>query len=176
MPRRSTITLLDPRIREAVDRLIRENRATIDDIVASIDGLASRSAVGRYVKSAREQMAKYREAQEIAKVWIGKLEAEPEGDVGRLLSEMLRTVAFEQISKRADGEASTPLEMSLLARTIKDLSAADKTSADRLLRVRREVQVKAEKVAEEVVQTARKAGLTAEGAAAIRARILGIAA
>ena len=90
MARRSSVAKLDPRIRESVDRAIRENRATIDDIVDKLDGIMgedapSRSAVGRYVKGAREQMQRYREAQEMAKVWVGKLEDDMEQCADRRL-------------------------------------------------------------------------------------------
>ena len=100
MAKRSSITQLDPRVREAVDAAIREGRATIDDLVVligSYGATASRSSVGRYVKNATAQLNRYREAQEVAKVWIGKLADDPQSDVGRLLAEMLRTVAFQQI-------------------------------------------------------------------------------
>ena len=65
MPRRSAIKRLDPRIREAVDKLVRDGRATIDDIVDRLEGMLgehapSRSSVGRYVKSTREKMARFR--------------------------------------------------------------------------------------------------------------------
>jgi hypothetical protein len=133
MARKSSIKELDPRIREAVDQAIREGRATIDDIVALIaqlGGEVSRSAVGRYKQRAENQMQKYREAQEVAKVWIGKLQADPEGDIGRLLAEMLRTVAFQSIG---DMEAASPMDMMLLAKALKDMAGADKLTAERIL-------------------------------------------
>ncbi len=89
----------------------------------------SRSAVGRYVKNANDQMRRYQEAQEVAKVWIAKMGNEPEGDVGRLLAEMLRTVAFQVIgSMDTDGDEVDAKSIMMLARGIKDLAAADKAS------------------------------------------------
>ncbi len=70
---KSSVLMLEPRIKEAVDRAIREERATLDEIVAMIEqmgGEASRSAVGRYAKNAREKLEKFREAQQLASVWI----------------------------------------------------------------------------------------------------------
>ena len=142
MGRKSTVRQLDDRIRQAVDRLIREDKATIDQIVDRLEDMLgqdapSRSAVGRYVKGTREQMKRYREAQELATVWVGKLEEEPGGDVGRLLSEMLRTVAFQQLAGAGDGgaEVSTK-EVALLAGALRDLNTADKMSLDRELKIR----------------------------------------
>lgn len=145
MARRSSITQLDPRVRELVDRLVREGRATIDQIVAELEArlgqdAPSRSSVGRYAANARRQMERYREAQEVAKVWVGKIEEEPDGDVGRLLAEMLRTVAFQQLSGLGDeGAEVEPRHIAALAGAIRDLASADKTRADVVLRVRKEI-------------------------------------
>lgn len=178
MGRKSTVKRLDPRIREKVDRLIREDRATIDQIVGRLDdmlgeGAPSRSAVGRYVKSAREQMHRYREAQELAKVWVGKLEEDPQGDVGRLLSEMLRTVAFQQLSLAGDeGAKITTKDIMFLAGAIKDLANADKVSIERELRVRQEV---ARKAAAKAAEVAKRGGLSRDVVDDLRREILGVA-
>lgn len=171
MPKPSSITQLDPRIREAVDRAIREG-STIDDVVALIDdmgGDASRSAVGRYKKNAEEQMEQYREAQEVAKVWIGKLEEDPESDVGRLLSEMLRTVAFQAMGRM--DEKTKPGDIMFLAKAMKELASADKISTDRELKIRQEVAKKAADKAEDV---GRQMGLTADQSAGLKKELLGI--
>lgn len=171
MGRKSSIKGMDPRIREAVDAAIREGRATIDDIVAivaSMGGQASRSAVGRYKQQAEAQMQRYREAQEVAKVWIGKLQADPEGDVGRLLAELLRTAAFQTLGNM---EAATPGDLMFMARTLKDLASADKMTAERILKVRQEAAKEAATVA---AKEAKSAGLSDEAAELIRQKILGV--
>lgn len=170
--RKSSIKQLDPRVKSAVDAAIREDRATIDDIVAIIrelGGEASRSAVGRYKQKAEAQMARYREAQEIAKVWIGKLTTDPEGDVGRLLAEMLRTTAFQTMG---DIDEATPQDIMFLGKALKDLASADKLTADRILVVRREAAKEAAAVA---VKEAKGAGLSDDAADLIRRKILGVA-
>lgn len=149
MPRQSTVKAMSQEARQALDQMVRENRATIDQIrdrLLELEGeeAPSRSAIGRYVKSAQEQMERYRQAQEVAKVWVGKLEEEPDGDVGRLLSEMLRTVAFSTMGQMGENEnEADPKDISYLARTIKDLASADKISAERELRIRKETAEKA---------------------------------
>lgn len=172
MGRQSAIKQLDPRIKSAVDSAIREDRATINDIVAIIrelGGDASRSAVGRYKQKAETQMARYREAQEVAKVWIGKLQTDPEGDVGRLLAEMLRTTAFQTIG---DIDEATPQDIMFLGKALKDLASADTLTANRILVVRREAAKEAAVVA---VKEAKGAGLSDEAAEMIRKKILGVA-
>jgi hypothetical protein len=178
MGQKSTVKKLDPRIREAVDKLVRDGRATIDQIVDKLEGMLgeeapSRSAVGRYVKSAREQMKRYREAQELAKVWVGKLEEDPHGDVGRLLSEMLRTVAFQQLASAGDeGAQIDTKDIMFLAGAIKDLANADKVSLDRELRIRTEV---AKKAAEKAAEVAKRGGLSKDMVDNLRRELLGIA-
>lgn len=172
MGRKSAVARMDPQIREAVDAAIREGRATIADIVAIIremGGVASRSAVGRYMQRAEEQMQKFREAQEVARVWIGKLQADPEGDVGRLLAEMLRTMAFQTIG---DMETADPLSLAQLAKALKDLASTDKLTADRILLVRREA---AKEAADKVTTVARAKGLSAATVDELRREILGVA-
>lgn len=178
--RKSSIDQLDPRVKEAVDELVRGGRHTIDDIVQQIRALggdASRSAVGRYVKRAEDQMERYRQAQEVAKVWIGRLEENPNGDVGRLLSEMLRTVAFQTIGQLGDAEPSEEgnsgaMDIMLLARSIKDLASADKLSAEREMRVRQEVVRNA---AERAAAIAKKGGMSPQAVDEIRRELLGMA-
>jgi len=166
MPPRSKIERLDPRIREAVDELVRGGRATIDEIVERLramlgENAPSRAAVGRYAQRATAKMQRYREAQEVAKVWIAKLDQEPEGDVGRLLAEMLRTVAFEALGQLGDDGATVEAgDVMLLARAIKDLASADKLNADRQLKIRKELAQELEQKVEEQAKSG--APLTAD--------------
>lgn len=178
MGRKSSIQQLDPRLREAVDGLIREGRYTLDDILGHLAQLnggqapVSRSALGRYAQRAEEQLKRYREAQEVAKVWITKLEREPEGDVARLLPEMLRGIAFVtmgSIGEREEGGDAQ--EVMFLAKAMKDLAGADALTTARILKIREET---AKKAAVEAVKTAKAQGLSDEAAELIRQKILGV--
>lgn len=180
MGRKSTVAQLPREITEACNALIRDGH-TIDQIVAALQSLGadvSRSAVGRYVKSARESMEKYRQAQEVAKVWVDKLEAEPSGDVGRLLPEMLRVVAFQTLTNMGESDASVgAMDVMLLAKALKDIAGTQKTSIDTELlmrKVREETKAKADAAAAEVEQLTRNAGMSEELVSSIRARILGV--
>lgn len=178
MARKSSIRQLDPRLREAIDGLVRDGRHTLDDILAHLAQLnggeapVSRSALGRYAQRAEEQMRRYREAREVAKVWVAKFESEPDGDVARLLPEMLRSVAFQTLGSMSERkEAADAEEVMLLAKAMKDLASADKLTAERILKIREEV---AKKAAVEAVKTAKAQGLSDEAAELIRQKILGV--
>lgn len=147
MGRKSTVAVLDESIVSEVNRLIRDG-CTIDEILRALQPLGaevSRSAMGRYVKSARESMEKYRQAQEVAKVWVDKLETEPTGDVARLLPEMLRAVAFQTLSNMGEADdAIGPQELMFLAKALKDLSGASATNVSIELKMR-EIRAKAQR-------------------------------
>jgi hypothetical protein len=178
MAGRSRIKRMDKRVREAVDRLIREDHATIDEIVEKLQSMVgedapSRSAVGVYVKNTRLQMQRYREAQELAKVWVGRLEEDQSSDVGRLLSEMLRTVAFHQLASAGDegAEVSTK-EVRMLAAALRDLNTADKVAMERELKIRQEV---AKQAADKAAEVAKRGGLSKDVVDELRRELLGIA-
>lgn len=141
MGRRSTIEQLAPELTALCNRLVREGH-TIEEITAHLnemDAGVSRSAVGRYVKGAREQMKQYQDAQAVAGQWVAQLGENPKGDVGALLAEMLKNVAFQTISQMgsADAKAPKPMDVMLLAKSIKDLESTSKASLERRERIKR---------------------------------------
>lgn len=176
MVQKSTITKLDPRIRAEVDRLIREDGYTIDGLLEAIKALggeASRSAVGRYAQNAEAQMERYRQAQEVAKVWIGKLTADPQGDVSRLLIEMCRTLAFQQIDKLSDSNTTGAMDVMLISKALKDLAGTDKLTVERIEKIKDIARVEAmREAAERASQFATTEGLSAEQAVKLRKSIL----
>lgn len=175
---KSKITRLDPRVRTAVDEAIREGRATIDEIVLlirSMGGEASRSSVGRYVKGAAEQLANYRKMQEVAKVWIGKINQEPEGDIGRLAAETLRMLAVRVGQNLSEAEAAEvrPMDVMLLAKALDHLSRSNKVEVDRVVKVREAFGAKLEQLEGEAKKGG---GLDVATIQRIREEVYGIAA
>lgn len=176
MARRSSIAKLDPRIKEAVDAAIREGRATIDDLVAMIaahGASASRSAVGRYRKDFEESLSRYREAQEVAGRWVSQFKADPDGDVGRLLAEMLKTLAFTSM---ADKTSADPKDIHYLARAVRDLVGVDQVKAQIEARLRDEAKQRAEAAVKVIEGEAAQRRISPEALAAIREQVYGIVA
>jgi Protein of unknown function (DUF3486) len=181
---------LEPELKAEVDRLIRDGRATIDEIVVHVRGLGaevSRSAVHRYKQSAESAMKRYREAQEVAGVWVREFKEQPDGDVGRLLAEMLKSVAFSTLSGMADraddpaagGEdapaAPTPMDLMLMAKAIGELERARKTSFETEQRIRQQVETRTKAAAAAAAEAvAKERGLSTDTVQAIRAQILGV--
>lgn len=183
MGRRSTIEQLPRELADLCHRLIREGRTIheITDALNQLDADVSKSAVGRYVKGAREQMEHYREAQAVAGQWVSQLSEAPGSDVSALLAEMLKTVAFRTIADIGsadgpvdkDGKPKQPkaMDIMLLAKAIRDMEASTKASIERRERIERQALERQTKAAEKVAQ---KQGMSPEHWAQLRAQFLGI--
>jgi len=176
----SSIDRLPEDIRTQLHELLRDPRVTqmdatrrINAILAEQDHeLLSKSAVNRYAVRMDKIGARIRQSREVAKMWIGRLGAEPQGEVGKLLNEMVRNLAFEATTEMLDGEA--PIEPKML----KDLAIA----IERLERaasenVKREEEIR-KRVLEEAASiagtSAKKGGLSDAAADEIRKKILGV--
>lgn len=183
MGRRSSIKGLDPRIRDAVDRALREDRATLDEIVALIERMgaelgtgdtASRSAVHRYRTTFEESMQVYQAAQEMAQQWGRSLEEDPESDVARLAAQVLAGVSLNTAQSLINsGEAVPANEVMFLAKALDHLGRFTKSTTDVALRLRKEIAAEA---ADRAAKVAKSQGLTTEAVDRIRREILGIAA
>jgi hypothetical protein len=177
---RSSIERLDPDIVAEVSRLIKGGR-TIDEITTHLRGMdqdVSRSAVGRYVKSARKAMEDYQKAQEVAKVWVDRLEAEPNGDVARLLPQMLQAVAFKTIEGMTEGEeVVSPGDIMFMGKALQSIAGSSKTLMDIELKMRQVREDERRRLhaeqSEKLDAMNTAGGITAETKAAIR-QALGI--
>lgn len=148
MGRRSSVSRLPKPLREELDRLIREGQHTIDEILAHLQQLGAplkRTAVADYRRRMERQLEHVRQAQEVAGAAVAKLGEAGQGDVGRLVAELLKTLAFQILADREEGDAPDLKEVYLLSRAIKDLESASKASADRELKIRRELAAEAKK-------------------------------
>lgn len=172
MGSKSSIARLDNRIKTAVDRAIQEGRMTIDEIVRLINemgGDASRSAVGRYKQGMEESMETFRATQGMAQVWAKKLEEEPGSPIAQLAQQVLGSVALHTVNSVLNAGESVPAgDLMFLCKALDHLARAEKTSADRELKIRAEVTKKA---AESAVVAAKKQGMSNDAVAMIRKAI-----
>ena len=116
MPRKqpSSIDLRLPEdIREKFNEMLNDPRMTGLEITARINELLEaagspervfKSSVYRKISRMERIGARLKQSREVAKVWIGKLGAEPQGEVGKLLNEMVRNLAFEATMDMAEGD------------------------------------------------------------------------
>lgn len=184
---RSTIERLPRELADLCNRLIRDGSTIhqITDKLNELDADVSKSAVGRYVKNTRAMMQRYHAAQEIAGKLVAQIGENPTGDVGALLAEMLKTIAFQMMADLgeadeagdgADGEKPEgvkPMEFMLLAKGLDHLERAGTIGLKRRMDIERIALQRQAKAAESV---AKEKGLTTDQWDAIRARFLGIPA
>lgn len=181
MARRSSIEDLPKETQERLADLIREGW-TLDEITKVLTDMGaqvSRSAVGRYVQRQSMAMLRYQEAQAVAKVWVDRIEAEPDGDVARLLPQMLSAVAFSTIDAMSDSEeGAAAMDVRLMAAAIKDLSGAKMSQAQlelKMREVREQERRKAlEDAAKVVGEAARAQGMDEEQVDFWRRKVLGV--
>jgi len=168
MGKPSTIATLPPDILEKLQTLLRDPRVTqlaatrrINEILAA-DGheaQVSKSAVNRYAMRMEQVGQKLRETREIAKMWIGRLGAEPQGEVGKLLNELVRTLAFRAAMRASEAGEDDPIDPKLLkslAISVYRLERAASENADLEEKIRRQERDRLKKRAEAAIDEAER--------------------
>ncbi len=157
---RSKISRLPLRERQEIERLALQEGRTGSELAARIRSKGVRISLGaikRHVRQLKDKMERYREAQEIAAVWVARIGKEPQGDAGRLLLEMLRMVAFRQladIGDRKSKEIARPAEIAVLAKAIREMEAASKTITERDDALREKLRTDVDRKAEQMKRPA----------------------
>lgn len=187
--RKSKVELLPEDIRTTLNVFIRSGNMTQKDILEAVnqmiddaglgdDAKLSRTGFNRYAKRMEEMGQRLRQSREVAEVWVSKLGDAPTSDVGKLLQEFVRTMAFDtsmkmmEASGGEDGEVISPKALGQLALVVQRIETASMTS------MKREKEIRAAYAAEAAEKTeavAKKAGLTAETVKMLKAELLGIA-
>ncbi len=186
--RKSKIDLLPEEIRAQLGMLIRSGDMMQKDILAAVnemideaglgeDAKISRTGFNRYAQRMENRGARMREAREVAEVWTTKLGDAPVSEVGKLLQEFVRTMAFETSMHMMDqageegAEPITPKALGQLALVVQRIEQASMLST----KVEKEIRKAfAEEVASKTEQMVKKAGISAETASDIRRHILGL--
>jgi hypothetical protein len=158
MPQRSKVQRLPWELRAELEKLWREGRYTLDELIAKLKELSagqsvdlpSRSGLHAYLKNFDTKLQRYKEAQEIAGMWIARLGEDPHGDVGRLLAEVLKTIAIQTVDQMGEsGKPAKAGELMALSIALKNIAQSDKLSADRELKIRKELAQKVDQKVEE---------------------------
>lgn len=174
----------DPRITQlqAVDRvnsILAELRAAGDPEVLdpACPAQVSKSAVNRYDLQMRSVGERLRQSREVADRWINTLGAAPQGQVGNLINEILRTLSFDVTLYMQEGtlDAKTaPAVVGMLkdlALTSMRLEKAANLNVEREREIRTQAMAEAADKAEKI---AKKGGLSPDAVQTIRREILGI--
>jgi len=184
MARQSTITTLPEDILEILQELLRDPRCSQLEATAKINAIlegrdeqpVSKSAVNRYSQRMEEVGARLRQSREVAKMWIGRLGNQPQGETGKLLNEIIRTLAFETTMHAAEGEEPvSPKMLKDLALAVQRLESAASMNEDREKKIKDEARKLAlEEAASKVEEVSSTGGMTRESVDLIKSEILGI--
>lgn len=110
---------------------------------------------------------------EVAEAWTAKLGDAPTSDVGKLLQEIVRTLAFEtSMHMTESGEPVAPKALSQMALAIQRVEQAAMASHKREKEIRAAF---AQEVADTTEKAIKSAGMSLETAQSIKHMILGIA-
>lgn len=187
MAKTSSIEKLPPDILEQLQQLLRDPRCSQLQATAQInevleqqghDDRISKSAVNRYDLKMREVGDRLKQSRQMAEMWIAKIGAAPQGQIGHLVNEILRTLSFELSMKITEGEI-TDKNMSNIIGMLQKLSLAtmrlERASTENIKReaeIRKQAANDAAAAAEEKLASQ---GMSAEAIQSIKNDILGIA-
>lgn len=150
--RKSKVEQLPESIRSELMTLIRSGNMQQKDILSAVHKMCDeaglpdeakpgRSAFNRYHKRMEKMGQKMRQSREVAEVWIAKLGDSPTSDVGKLLQEFVRTMAFEtsmKLMEKADedDEVIAPKALNQLALVSQRIEQAAMSSMKREKEIR----------------------------------------
>ena len=177
--RPSTIDQLPEDIRVMVNAALRERRMTqvqiLEEANAHLEAEGqtpiSKSALGRYAVAVEKKMAQMREAREAANAMVGGLDEIKGTDLGRAVTEMIKTFAFSKIMKDGEEDELDVDTLNKLALLAQRIERASKMSHEREEKIRSQAL---EAAANAVEETAVEGGLSDDAADMIRRQILGV--
>jgi len=174
--RLSSIDLLPEDLRVQVNADLRDRTKTQKQILSEInpelesrgETPISKSAFNRYSLQVEEKGSMMREARAAADALVGGLGEQKGTDLGRAVTEMVKTLSFDLVLNGGELDVDTLNKVALIAQRIE---RASKISLEREEQLRRQVL---EQAAETVEENAIQNGLTEEQAQLWREKILGI--
>lgn len=131
MPRKSTVTaLLPPAELRDLNEMIGSGRYTLDGLVewlAERGYTISRSALHRHGIDVRKVAEKLQQSREVTQALVSELgESAAQGQHGRLLVEMARSIVFDMLMKiqaAEDGAVPlTPMDVAMIGKGLAELS------------------------------------------------------
>lgn len=183
--RPSTIDQLPEDLRVELNAALRDRRLTQREIVEHLNGLlqerglgtVSRSAVNRYAVQIEEKGGLLREAREAANAIVGRIEEAGGADVGRAVTELVKSLTFDIVVKaNSEGDDRVSLDtLKQLATISERIERASKLGLDRELKIIERVEAETKQAAAKAVENVgREKGLTEETVKAIKAKVLGV--
>jgi len=175
MGRKSTVDKLDPAVRKHIERRLRENRLTLDELIEDLQGTfpsaehPSRSALGRYRQNFEVMMQSMREQETMARILVEELGENPDDKAGGLMVQSLTTLVNRAVFQAQSDDDVDIEEVRKLARAAKDAIQARRASLDerqQIKKIAREELLAEQK--EKLAAMPVKGGVTEDTKVAIR--------
>lgn len=180
MGRKSSITRLPKAVRDAIDAELKKGRLTLDELLERLESefgdvkLPSRASLGRYKKNFDEISKEHREAMQMAQVWAERIGSEPEGDIGRAVVEIMRTLAFRGVQDAYE-QGLSPKELSVLSLAMQRIEKAGEIGWKTRMAIRQAAREEAlAEAAETAEKVCRDGGMSADLVSELRRQLLGI--
>lgn len=146
--RPSSIDQLPEDLRVEINAALRDRRLTQTKILEAINPVLqvrgekpiSKSALGRYAMAVEEKGAMMREAREAADALVGGLNEQKGTDIGRGVTEIVKTLAFNLVLNGGEVDVDTLNKIALISQRIERSS---KITMDRENQVRKQAQEEA---------------------------------
>lgn len=157
--RPSSIDILPDEVKAVIGKLRLQGR-TIDEILAHLETMdvdVSRSALGRHVQKLAAIGERMKLSRDMATALVDRFGDEPDNRLARLNLEMMHSLVLDVMTAQTtneDGETMPvqldPEQVMFLARSLQSLASAQKTDADRTIKMRQEIAKEAAKAVEAV--------------------------
>ena len=181
--RASKVDLLPPDIKTRLTMMLRDKQFSQAEILEEINDLIrdnglpdemclSKTGLNRYSSKMEKMGAKIRESREMAEVWTQQLGEKPQSDVGKLLMEAVKTIAFDKAMSLGELDDVDPKVINQLALVANRIEQAQAINAKREREIRKEMAQIAADTAEKIVS---QAGLSQETVVELKQQILGLA-
>jgi len=180
MGRKSTIDLLPEAFKTALNALLRDPAVTQLDAATEVNRLlmqageeerVSKSSVNRYAMRMDKIGAKLKQSREVSKMWIAELGSQPQGQVGHLLNEVVRNLAFDTAIALSEEEEPVPPKLIReLSIAIEKLEKAASENEKRTAQIRQQAR---EEAAEELTKELKNDGISEQVEASIKRILLG---
>lgn len=186
MGARSAVKRLPPEVRTVLEDWLKgfiQGDLTLDEVMSRLEGqmamvgldpaeAPSRSSVHRHAQRFEvvvERIQRSRELTDLLAEQLGPAVADGRGV--QVMISAVQGLTYDMLAKIEDGTALDPKAIHDLAKATNHLAAAQKTDADRALKIRAETLKEAAAATAEV---ARELGWSAETAKQVREKILGV--
>lgn len=175
MARKSSIDRLPTEVRSHIERRLREDKFTLDELIADLqhqfpsEDKPSRSALGRYRQGFDVMVQRMREQETMSRLLVSELGESPDDRAGALMVQALTTLVNKAVFD-AQGDEQTSIEdVRKLARAAKDAIGARQASLKERQSIEQAARNKLlEEQKEKLAAMPSKGGVTEETKHAIR--------